>query len=398
MWNNKMRNMYFYLKFLLLSISQISNIHTLNILFVAGYFPHLSQQFIQQQIVQFIKNRHNVRIHSFKKPKHIKVQKDVARYDLIEKSTYGKNLPSLSLFDIIYVQFGYHGQQVIEEARKKGFTGPVVVCFRGNDLSGYLKRDIHRYDQLFKKADLLLPVCDFFKDRLVELGCDESKITVHHSAINIDNFVFKEHEIDLTKSLRLLSVCRLVEKKGLEFAIRAAAALKKKYPHIIYTIIGDADTVDCSYKDYIQQLVSDLDLSKNVFFYGWATHEEIVKMLDKSDIFLLPSITAGDGDQEGIANALKEAMAAGVPVIATDHAGTTELVEHEQTGLLVEEKDVLGIVKAVYWYSKHPEEVKKITKQARIKIEDEFAIGSTVTKLEKIFEQFIAAKKGSAHV
>jgi colanic acid/amylovoran biosynthesis glycosyltransferase len=389
--------MYYLFKFLFLFVLQAGTVSALSIIVVTGYFPHLSQQFIQEQIVQFIKNRHNVRIHSFKKPKHIKVQKDVLRYDLLEKTTYGKKLPTLSLFDIVYVQFGYHGQEVIKEARAQGFTGPIVVCFRGNDLSGYLKRDARRYDTLFQEVDLLLPVCAFFKDRLVNLGCDESKIMVHHSAINSDNFVCKEHIIDLKKPLRFLSVCRLTEKKGLEYTIRAVAMLKKKYPHIIYTIVGDADTANCVYKDYIQQLVIDLKLEHNVFFYGWATHEEIISLLDRSDIFLLPSITAGDGDQEGIANALKEAMAAGVPVIATDHSGTSELVEHEQTGLLVEEKDVFGIVKAVYWYIKHPEKVKKITKQARIKIEEEFAIGSTVAKLEKIFEQLLA-KKGSAHV
>jgi colanic acid/amylovoran biosynthesis glycosyltransferase len=388
--------MHLVLNFLLLFVIQVSNIYSLNILFVTGYFPHISQQFIQEQIVQFIRNGHNVRIHSFQKPKHDKVQKDVTEYDLLRKTMYGKQLPQLSLFDVVYVQFGYHGQQVVEEARAKGFAGPIVVCFRGNDLSGYLKRNIHRYDRLFKQADLFLPVCAFFKDRLVDLGCDESKTVVHHSAINLDKFLFKKHVIDSTKQLRLISVCRLTEKKGLEYAVKAVAVLKKKYPRIIYTIVGDADTANCSYKNYIQQLVVDLGLEKNVFFYGWATHEEIVKMLDRSDIFLLPSITAGDGDQEGIANALKEAMAAGVPVVATDHAGTAELVAHEQTGLLIEEKDVLGIVKAVYWYSKHPEEVKKIAKQARIKIEEEFAIGSTVTKLEKIFEELLA-KKGSFH-
>lgn len=370
-----------------------SSIKSLNILFITGHFPHLSQQFVQEQIVQFIKNGHTVRIHSLKNPKHDKVQVDVAKYNLLQKTTYGKNLPSLGLFDIVYVQFGYHGQQVIDQAREKDFTGPIVVCFRGNDLSGYLKRNARRYDVLFNDADLLLPVCSFFKDRLVGLGCNESKIVVHHSAINTDRFIFKKHTINVAKKLKLISVSRLTEKKGLEYAIKAVALLKKKYPFITYTIVGDTDTINQSHKEYLKQLVNDLKLEQNVFFYGWATHEEIITLLDRADIFVLPSITATDGDQEGIANALKEAMAVGLPVIATDHAGTGELVEHEQTGLLVPEKDVLEIVKAAYWYIKNPEKVKKITKHARIKIEEEFAIASTVAKLEHIFEQLIKNKR-----
>lgn len=370
-----------------------TNIRAINILFVAGYFPHISQQFIQEQIVQLIKNGHIVRIHSLKYPKHIKVQEGVMEYGLIKKTTYGKQLPPLDSFDIVYVQFGYHGQDVVNQARAKDFKGPMVVCFRGNDLTGYVQKNPHRYDQLFQEADLFLPVCNFFGDRLVELGCNRAKIITHHSAIDINNFPFKQHSIQSNKKLRLISVCRLVEKKGLEYSIKAVAKLKNKYPHIMYTIVGDADCMDKSYKNRIQHLVIELGLEKNVLFYGWATHEELMPLLNKADIFLLTSITATDGDQEGIPNAAKEAMALGLPVIITDHAGNSELVEHEQTGLLVKEKDVLGIVKAVYWYVKNPDKVQQITKKAREKIEKEFAIDTTVKKLESIFEQLISNKK-----
>lgn len=380
-------------------ITFFSTVKSINILFIVGSFPHLSQVFILDQIVECIKKGHNIRIHAFKKPRHQKVQKEIVDYNLLERVTYGEKFPVFSSFDIVYVQFGFHGKKVIKEAHLQEYKKPIVVCFRGNDLSGYIQKDPHFYDQLFKDVDLFLPVCDFFAKRLVLLGCDLRKIIVHHSAIDIDSFIFRYHVIDHKTSLRLISVSRLTEKKGLEFSIKAVAKLKNRYPNLKYIIVGDADYHNPGYKEYLKQLVIDLDLEKTVFFYGWATHEEIIPLLSKSDIFILPSITGPDGDQEGIANALKEAMAVGLPVIATDHAGTSELVEHEQTGLLVEEKDVLGIVKAVHWYIKHPEKVKDITKKARIKIEDEFAIKPTVAKLEKIFEQLIDQKKKEyAHV
>jgi colanic acid/amylovoran biosynthesis glycosyltransferase len=368
------------------------SIDALNILFITGSFPHLSQVFIQWQIIKCIQRGHNVYIHAFKRPKHPKIQKEIMAYNLLEKVTYGDTFPQLSSFDVIYAQFGFHGTRVVEQAYIQKSKKPIVVCFRGNDLSGHIQKDAHCYDELFKKVDLFLPVCSFFKNRLIALGCDESKIIVHHSAINIDDFEFKNHIISETERLNLISVCRLTEKKGLEYAILAVAQLKKKYPFVKYVIIGDADYHAPLYKKRIQDLVVRLGLGENVYFYGWATHEEIIPLLEKADIFLLPSITASRGDQEGIANALKEAMAGGLPVIATDHAGTSELVEHGRTGLLVPEKDYMALVKAVYWYIKHPEKIKKITKKARIKIEQEFSIDSTVEKLEHIFEELIKQK------
>lgn len=370
-----------------------ANTDALNIFFVTGSLPHVSQRFIQDQIVKFIDYGHSVFIQSLRLSTTTKLPVDFIKYDLIKRTFYGKHIPPLELFDIVYVQFGYHGQQVINQAKKQSFKGPIVVCFRGNDLSGYLQKDPHRYDQLFKDADLFLPVCDFFGQRLVQLGCDPAKIVTHHSAINTDFFLFKKRSINSKKKLNLISVCRLVEKKGVVFGIKAVHILKKKYPHIKYTIVGDADTISKAYKEYLFQLVKELGLEQNVLFYGWATHEELMPLLEKADIFLLPSITAADGDEEGIPNAAKEAMAVGLPVIITDHAGNSELVEHEKTGLLVNQKDELEIVKAVYWYIKHPEKIHEITKRARQKIENEFAIDTTVKKLETMFEQLIANKK-----
>ncbi|RTL05888.1 colanic acid biosynthesis glycosyltransferase WcaL [Candidatus Dependentiae bacterium] len=371
----------------------VVNICGINILFVTGSFPHVSQRFIQDQIVKLINNGHSAHIQSLRLPKTDHLPIDFTKYKLIKKTFYGKELPPLELFDIVYVQFGYHGQQVVEQAKKQGFKGPIVVCFRGNDLSGYLQKNPQRYEQLFKDADLFLPVCNFFGQRLVQLGCDCAKIITHHSAININFFAFKKRTINSAQKLNLISVCRLVEKKGLIFAIKAVSILKKKYPHIKYTIVGDADTVSKAYKEYLQQLVKELGLEQQVLFYGWATHEELMPLLDKADIFLLPSITAADGDEEGIPNAAKEAMAVGLPVIITDHAGNSELVEHEKTGLLVKQKDELEIVKAVYWYIQHPQQLKQITQKAREKIEQEFAIDTTVKKLEAIFEQLLINKK-----
>ncbi|QQR62660.1 glycosyltransferase [bacterium] len=315
----------------------------------------------------------------------------------MKKTKYGTNIQNLHKSDDIYIQFGDLGAKLLSQIKNKQFKGGVVVCFRGNDISGILNKNPHMYDDLFKQADLFLPVCDFFKERLISLGCPAEKIITHHSAIETKKFTFKERAIKPDQRLNLISVARIAPKKGLEYTIQAVAHLKQTYPHIRCTVIGEAQPNHLEYKRYLKALVKELGIEENVIFYGWAKTEDIIKELNTSDIFVLPSVTAQDGDQEGIPNALKEAMAVGLPVIATDHAGNSELIDHMQSGILVEEKNVEAITNAIEWILENQTSVKQMTKNARKKIEDEFDIESVITKLEYIFDTLIKEKKRASH-
>ncbi|QQR54143.1 glycosyltransferase [bacterium] len=360
-------------------------------------FPHISQTFIQNQIITLLKRGHQIKIQALKRNNHEKIQSDFSKYNLLKKTKYGTNIQNLHNTDVIYIQFGDLGAKLLSQIKNKQFKGGVVVCFRGNDISGILNKNPHMYDDLFKQADLFLPVCDFFKERLISLGCPAEKIITHHSAIETKKFTFKERAIKPDQRLNLISVARIAPKKGLEYTIQAVAHLKQTYPHIRCTVIGEAQPNHLEYKRYLKALVKELGIEENVIFYGWAKTEDIIKELNTSDIFVLPSVTAQDGDQEGIPNALKEAMAVGLPVIATDHAGNSELIDHMQSGILVEEKNVEAITNAIEWILENQTSVKQMTKNARKKIEDEFDIESVITKLEYIFDTLIKEKKRASH-
>ncbi|HSC25507.1 MAG TPA: glycosyltransferase, partial [Candidatus Babeliales bacterium] len=131
------------------------------------------------------------------------------------------------------------------------------------------------------------------------------------------------------------------------------------------------------------------DLQEKVTLHGWATQEEVISILDTSHIFVLPSRTGPDGNEEGIANALKEAMAMGLVSVGTWHAGTPELIEDGVSGFLVHEKSVFQLSRTLEYIIEHPEIWKPVALAARKKIEAEFEIKHAVEQLEILFYQLL---------
>jgi colanic acid/amylovoran biosynthesis glycosyltransferase len=168
---------------------------------------------------------------SFLKPLHLIIpwlDKDKAPYDII-LCHYGRNGLKATLL------------------RDLGLTqGKIVVFFHGYDLSHYIEMyGEDTYNYLFEQADLLLPISQYWQKKLIALGCNPHKIIVHH--MGIDCIKFNYVQPSSQERFSLLSVARLVEKKGLEYSIRAVAQLIPHYPNLQYWIIGDGIlTAKCS--------------------------------------------------------------------------------------------------------------------------------------------------------
>ena len=359
--------------------------HRMKILFVLGRFPVLSEKFSLNQITGLINRGHDVYIYAKAKRKLSKVHAEIQQYNLLERAFY-KELPNLNKFDIILCQFGFVGKHFAQMKKQRKFKGKLITCFRGSDLSKWTARNPHMYDQLFKVGDLFMPVCKFFKDRLKKLGCKPEKIIVHHSAIDCSQFTFKQRFPSPDGSITIVSTCRLIEKKGLEYAIRAVAQTHKKYPNIQYLIVGGGKL-----EEELKKLIKELKAEEYIKLVGWCTHDEVVTILDNAHLFILPSVTAADNNQEGIANALKEAMAMGLPVISTYHSGTPELVEHKKSGFLVPERNVNALVNCLDHLISHPEIWPAMGRAGRRKVEQEFDMEKENDKLVQIFQQLLQA-------
>jgi colanic acid/amylovoran biosynthesis glycosyltransferase len=310
----------------------------------------------------------------------------VQEYNLLNHVIYQKFPEELPDCDIVFCQFGDLGQKILSMEHLSQWLQErkLVVCLRGFDVMNYINNPSDVNAEIFNKVDLFLPVCEHFKKRLITLGCNPDKIVVHHSAIDCSQFFFKVRTKPYNNRINLISVGRFVKKKGMIYAIKAIAQVVKKYPLVHFTLIGNGPE-----RANLQLLIKKLNLQGKVTLEEWKTQQEIVSILNRSHIFLLPSITPSNGNEEGIANALKEAMAMGLISIATWHAGTPELIEDGVSGFLVPEKNSKKLASKIEYVIRHPELWGPIGLSARKKIEDEFEIEKLACQLEKLFYQLL---------
>lgn len=278
-----------------------------------------------------------------------------------------KNKPPLEA-DIIVSHFGTTAV-LANQLRKLGFLkGKLAAVFHGNDISQTRTLDVFKndYKNLFDNAEFILPVSQLWANKIKAVSGHEGNIHVVRMGISVDKFSFLHRPV-LGNPVRLLSIARLTEKKGISVAITACSILKEKNIHFRYTIIGDGPL-----RTELELKVSELELNDQVFFSGAQTQETVTEYLNISDIFLLPSVTAADGDMEGIPVALMEAMAMGIPVISTFHSGIPELIENGISGFLVKEHDAEGIANIVEDIIKDPSVLTDICQNAKLKIDNEY--------------------------
>ncbi len=413
----------------------------MKIAFIVDRFPVLSETFIINQITGLIDRGHEVHIYG-KQTDDNKLHPDVAKYKLIERTRYlpeipknylwrlfnvlylfakyfskfypvllrslnifkyGKRAASLRLFysslpflnapqyDIIHCQFGrqavckfgpytYEGVVLREIG---AVTGKLITTFRGYDISWYLHEyGENVYDELFEKGDFFYTNCEFFRQRAIQLGCDANKIIVHGSGIDCDRFTFKARYPDASGLIRIATTGRLIEKKGIEYAIRAVGEVVKVYPHIEFNIIGDGEL-----KEHFVNIIKELDIVDKVHLKGWRNQKEIISILDETHIFVAPSVTASDGNQDAPVNTLKEAMAMGLPVIGTLHGGIPELVEDGVSGFLVPERDASAIARKLIYLIEHPETWQQMGLSGRKQVETHYDINKLNSELVEIYQQ-----------
>lgn len=292
-------------------------------------------------------------------------------------------------YDVIHCQFGPLGRLALRLRQVGALRGALVTAFRGYDATKYLRRHPHAYDQLFREGELFLPVSDELRRVLIAHGADAAKIEVHRSGIDCAKFSFRVRTRAEAQPTCVLSIGRLVEKKGIEFAVRAVAALIETGRAVTYEVIGDGER-----REALQRLITELRMDGHIRLLGWRPHDEVAARLREAHILVAPSVTAADGDREGIANVLKEAMASGMPVVATRHGGTAELVEDGVSGYLVPERDVAGLADRLADLIDHPERWPVMGGAGRAKVEAAFDLHRLNEQLERIYQRLTAG--GSA--
>jgi colanic acid/amylovoran biosynthesis glycosyltransferase len=248
-----------------------------------------------------------------------------------------------------------------------GVKAKLVTTFHGNDLSAYIQKNPKAYTRLFANGDLFLPISEQTKQKLQMLGCDPKKTAIHRMGVRMERFEYTPREIIKGEPTTILTIGRLVEKKGHEYAIRAFAKVAATRKGIRYLIVGDGPQ-----RSLLETLAAELGVKDRIEFLGEINQDEAAELYRKSHIFLLPSVTAADGDQEGVPVVLMEAQATGLPVISTKHAGIPEVVEDGKTGYLVEEKDIDALAEKLEYLLEHPEQWPKMGEAGRKLVEEKY--------------------------
>ncbi len=391
----------------------------MRICFIVGKFPALSETFILNQITGLMDAGCDLRVFARVRGEDNVIHEDVVRHGLLHHTRYlagmpstwlGRCLKALVLFPVKAVQapaevfrsinvfrFGreawslelfyktllflevrdydivvcHGGEQGILGLQMKEagvLTGKLVTIFHVEDLADMVQAMMsEKLQYLFAKGDLFLPVSLYAKDKLIELGCPERKVVIHSMGVDVRQFDVTARRRFGSSTLKILSVARLIEKKGIAYALEAMALLKD-VPYE-YVIIGDGPL-----RGELELKARDLGLLRHVRFMGAQDSGTIRRYLKDADIFLAPSVTAGSGEKEGIPVVLMEAMASGVPVLTTANGAIRELVQDGHTGFLVFEKDPAALAAKLRVLRNAPEHVESAVRAARALIEDEFNI------------------------
>jgi colanic acid/amylovoran biosynthesis glycosyltransferase len=406
----------------------------MKVAFVVHEFPVLSETFVINQVIGLLDRGCEVDIYTTRIGDVSKMHPEVKRYDLLSRvrvlpgvpqnyalrllraggvvARYGWQYPRQILrslnpmsrglraaslwslfsavpamdwptYDIIHCQFGnlgFHGQLL----RDFSPNACLVVMFRGFDISQQVQSESEGlYASLFKRADYFLTNCEFFKRRLIALGCPIERVRVHYSGLDCAKFPLKLRTYDVRENqpIQIAATGRLVEKKGFEYCIRAIAKVPPRYP-VILTIMGDGPL-----KAELSGLIESLNLSQRVRLLGWCDEAEIIDVLERSHLFVAPSVTSSEGNQDAPINVLKEAMAMGLPVISTDHGGIPELVEDGVSGLLVPERDADAIAQAIVTLINQPERWIEMGKAGRRYVEIHYDLHGLNDRLLDLYHE-----------
>ena len=404
----------------------------MRIAFFLNEFPALSQPFVLNQVTGMIDRGHEVDIYALSRLELEKKHPQISSHDLLDRTRFFSDMPAEYLkrlgtafelvikrglwlrpvmllkalltsengrsglglrflyrvlaladrgaYDIIHCQFGTLGPLALKLKRLGVTDGKIVTSFRGFDITQFLATRPDYYEELFRHGDLFLPVSKSLRDKLLANGCPAEKVRILYSGIDCSRFRFSVRHRDPEEVTRLLGIGRFVEKKGWNYAIEAVARLVKSGRNVRYSIVGDG-----ALRSDVEQKIAECGIKDSVTLLGWCEHQEITRLLEESHILLAPSVTASDGDQEGIPNVLKEAMAMGLPVISTWHSGIPELVADGVTGYLVPERDVEALTDRLVYVCDHPEGWVEMGEKARAKIDAEFDTESINNTLEEIY-------------
>ena len=283
--------------------------------------------------------------------------------------------------DVIHAHFGFDAVKLMKISHL--LDVPLVVSFYGSDVSrlpsefGWKRR----YRKLARHGTCFIAASQIMKDSLISLGFPEEKIHIVRFGVDMDVASFRGKYLHTPS---IMMVGRMVEKKGFKYAIQALSELLTRGIHANLNLYGNGPLMES-----LRKLTVTLNLENQVQFHGYQPIENILDAHDNHSMLLAPSVTAQDGDMEGLPNTILEAMARGTPVVATRHAAIPEVIEHKKTGFLVEERDFITLADILEGIMKGEYDLETIRTNARQVVEAQYCVNRMVDEIEQIYDRVI---------
>lgn len=285
---------------------------------------------------------------------------------------------------LLHIYFGHIAVHLLPLIR--ALKHPSIVSFHGADVMVDMNKPAYREAtlQMLDAVTLVLVRSESLRRALVDLGCDPKKIEIQRTGIPLEEFPFRERAVPKNGEWEFVQAGRLIEKKGLPVTIRAFSTFLKQQPNARLTITGEGPLLP-----ELQKFALELRVTDRVSFTGFISQEQLREIFYRSHIFLHPSQTGRDGNQEGIPNSMLEAMATGLPVFATEHGGIPEAIEKGVSGVLVPERDDEALSRALLNAAQDPGFLSQIARSGAEAVRKKFDLSQQAQRLEEIYLRMI---------
>jgi phosphatidylinositol alpha-1,6-mannosyltransferase len=256
----------------------------------------------------------------------------------------------------------------------------ITTCFLGSNPLKRLMR--HPMARLYKNSPLIIAVSESTKGLLREVGIPSEKIKVIYNGVE-DEMLSKAPDAAKVEALRkkyeispeakvLITVARVLPRKGQDTVIKALPAVLSEFPDTFYLIVGDG-----RYVESFRELAERTEVSGRVIFTGGVGHSDVAGYFDLSEIFVMPN-RYWNNKIEGLPNVLLEASARGKPVIAGNHGGSVEAVEHGVTGFLVNPESVEEVSDAILRLLRDPALARGMGDRGKLSVSERHTVNGMI--------------------
>lgn len=291
---------------------------------------------------------------------------------------------------LVHVYYGHKAVKYLEMMRAAGV--PWVVSFHGVDVVKFISKPGYpeRLKEVFQEAQLVMARSGSLLGRLEELGCPPEKLRLNRTPIPLDGIESSVRTPPADGQWRLVQACRLIAKKGIFTLLDALPDVVAVWPQLKFCLAGVGPD-----RDRIVAAISERGLGGNVEMLGWLDQAALQAEYARAHAFLHPSELTDTEDQEGVPNSMLEAMATGLPVVATYHGGIPEAVDDGGDGLLVPERSPRELGEAIMRLLGDAELLARLSRRAAESVREKFGFDQQIAKLEAIYEE---AREGHAAV